>query len=214
MQLFENLNRILCFGDSNTYGQQPFKYERYSVSQRWTGLLQAKLNVISNDLMYYEIIEEGLCGRTTGDLNLETTKTNGLNYFLPCIISQYPVNTIIIGLGTNDFKTKYNRTAKQIYTDLMQYKQLVRTNFTDEIHLLFITPASISVEIDGFNGYNQKLTELVILLNESKERDNFEVLDLSSLIATGKDFLHFSLDDHKLVTDKIYSKLNPRKHLD
>lgn len=214
MQLFENLDRILCFGDSNTYGSLPFKYQRYSVNQRWTGLLQDKLNLISNDLTHYEIIEEGLSARTAGDLDLKTARTNGLNYFLPCIISQYPFKVVIISLGTNDFKTKYSRTSKQIYTDLMQYKQLVHSNFPGEIKLLFITPASISVEIDGFKGYNQKLADLVILLNESKERDNFEVLDLSSLIVTGEDFLHFSLDDHKQVADSIYSKLNLRKHLD
>lgn len=51
--------RILCFGDSNTWGYIPgTNYDRYSVDVRWTGILQEKLG------RDYEVIEDGVNSRT------------------------------------------------------------------------------------------------------------------------------------------------------
>ncbi|MFR4023858.1 MAG: hypothetical protein ACLTZI_13400 [[Eubacterium] siraeum] len=54
------MKRILCFGDSNTWGLIPGTDKRFADGVRWT-------SIIRNDLEQsgYEIIEEGLCGRTT-----------------------------------------------------------------------------------------------------------------------------------------------------
>ena len=54
------MKRILCFGDSNTWGLIPGTGKRFADGVRWT-------SIIRNDLEQsgYEIIEEGLCGRTT-----------------------------------------------------------------------------------------------------------------------------------------------------
>ena len=54
------VKRILCFGDSNTYGYIPGgNGRRYGPDVRWTGLLSAWLKPECL------IIEEGLPGRTT-----------------------------------------------------------------------------------------------------------------------------------------------------
>jgi len=54
-----NAKTILCYGDSNTWGQKPDKSSRYLVDVRWTGLLQKTLGDS------YYVIEEGLSSRTT-----------------------------------------------------------------------------------------------------------------------------------------------------
>lgn len=48
--------RVLCYGDSNTWGRVPsgMGEERYPVDTRWPGILQ---NLLGEN---YEIIEEGL----------------------------------------------------------------------------------------------------------------------------------------------------------
>ena len=51
--------RILAFGDSNTWGYIPGTAERYDEDTRWTKLLEKKLGD------GYEVVEEGLTGRTT-----------------------------------------------------------------------------------------------------------------------------------------------------
>ena len=51
--------RILCYGDSLTFGHDVETDTRFNALERWTGILQKTLGV------NYEIIEEGLGGRTT-----------------------------------------------------------------------------------------------------------------------------------------------------
>ena len=46
--------RILCFGDSNTWGAIPLSEERYPSDVRWTGVLQGLLG------SEWTVIEEGL----------------------------------------------------------------------------------------------------------------------------------------------------------
>ena len=55
------MKRILCFGDSNTWGLIPGTGKRFADGVRWT-------SIIRNDLEQsgYEIIEEGLCGKNNG----------------------------------------------------------------------------------------------------------------------------------------------------
>lgn len=49
---------ILCYGDSNTWGNVPSSFLRYPRDVRWPAVLQ---NLLGED---YEVISEGLCGRT------------------------------------------------------------------------------------------------------------------------------------------------------
>ena len=53
------MKRILCFGDSLTWGFIPGSGERYDETKRWTKLLQKKLG------NHYEIIENGISGRVS-----------------------------------------------------------------------------------------------------------------------------------------------------
>ena len=61
--------RVLCYGDSNTHGapDDDPDYVRLPSVRRWTGLLQAELGE------RYDVIEEGLGGRTT-DLDYRTSR--------------------------------------------------------------------------------------------------------------------------------------------
>ena len=63
-----NAVTILCYGDSNTWGQKPDKSGRYPADTRWTGRLQNQLGD------GFAIIEEGLGSRTT---DLEYAKKPG-----------------------------------------------------------------------------------------------------------------------------------------
>lgn len=93
---------ILCFGDSNTYGYRPDGSGRFGADTRWTGLLQKKLG--TND----RIIEEGLCGRTTVFSDELREGRRGLDTIGILLESHAPVDLLILMLGTNDCKTRYN----------------------------------------------------------------------------------------------------------
>jgi len=114
------MKTILCYGDSNTYGSKPIDIDmlatpfvsvsyRFPKEKRWTGILQRELG---NE---YEVIEEGLNGRTTvWDDPVEGIHKNGLRYLVPCLESHAPIDLVILMLGTNDLKTKFSVSAFDI----------------------------------------------------------------------------------------------------
>lgn len=100
--------RILCFGDSNTWGYNGEDGNRFEENVRWTGRLQTLLGE------EYTVIEEGHNGRTTVWDDPVENRMAGLTYLWPCMESQSPFDLIIIMLGTNDTKTYFGSEAVSI----------------------------------------------------------------------------------------------------
>ena len=95
--------RVLCYGDSNTWGYIPGQGLRYEEDVRWTGVCQAALGP------GYQIIEEGLSGRTTVfDIPWAQCR-NGLSGLGYALQAQAPLDLAIICLGTNDLVMKETR---------------------------------------------------------------------------------------------------------
>ena len=113
--------RILCFGDSNTWGAVPEEGTRYPDKVRWTGLLQEKLGD------GYQIIEEGYCGRTTVFDDEIEGRLSGIKYFGPCCDSQSPLDLIILMLGTNDLKMRFGVDARTIAFGFQRYLDVLAT---------------------------------------------------------------------------------------
>jgi lysophospholipase L1-like esterase len=91
------MRTLLCFGDSNTWGYVPGSNgERYPRETRWPVQLQA---LLGDD---WEVIAEGLNGRTATFERADSEGRNGLPYLLPCLLSHAPVDVVVIFLGTND----------------------------------------------------------------------------------------------------------------
>ncbi len=98
--------RILCYGDSNTYGYVPGQGTRYDEHTRWTGRLAAKLGE------EHTVIEEGLNSRTTVIDDPMSEGKNGLTALTPCMKAHFPVDVMILMLGSNDMKTRLGYGAK------------------------------------------------------------------------------------------------------
>ena len=90
--------RILIYGDSNTHGFRVDNGLRYERNIRWTGVCQEVLGE------GYEILEEGLNGRTTCHDEFGLEFRNGLTYIEPCIRTHLPLDMICVMLGSNDLK--------------------------------------------------------------------------------------------------------------
>jgi lysophospholipase L1-like esterase len=102
------MKTILCYGDSNTWGWTPVTGERYGKDERWPGVLAEVLGD------KFDIIEEGLNGRTTvWDDPIEGWK-NGKTYLIPCLNTHKPLDLVIILLGTNDLKSYFSLPAYAI----------------------------------------------------------------------------------------------------
>lgn len=95
------MKHIVCFGDSNTHGYCAETNGRFDENSRWTCLLQKQLGAD------YLILEEGLSGRTTTFDDPIHEGLCGLDYIYPCLMSHEPVDLLIIMLGTNDTKERF-----------------------------------------------------------------------------------------------------------
>jgi len=133
--------RILCYGDSNTYGYIPTG-GRYDEHTRWPMRMQAVLGD------GYAVIEEGFNGRTcVFDDPVEGGYKSGVQYLPPCLMSHNPLDAVIIMLGSNDTKVRFGMTPMTIGQSMMQ---LVRTakqyaiNEAGEVsHIIIAAPPRI-----------------------------------------------------------------------
>ena len=97
--------RILCIGDSNTWGYNAETGLRFEA--RWTRVLQS---LLKED----EIIEEGLNGRTFAFVDPFCKERCGLDILPSILRSQDPIDLVIVMLGTNDLKVVFHAHAKAI----------------------------------------------------------------------------------------------------
>jgi len=102
------MKTVLCFGDSNTWGFNPETRGRYEPDIRWPGVLRAALGA------EYEVVEEGLCGRTTVWEDPIENHMSGAEYLTPCLQTHKPIDLAIIMLGTNDLKYRFHLSASDI----------------------------------------------------------------------------------------------------
>jgi lysophospholipase L1-like esterase len=114
------MKTILCYGDSNTWGWDPISESRFDKDIRWPGVLQKELG---ED---YEVISEGLPGRTTVWTDPIEGHMSGKDYLIPCLNSHKPVDLVIILLGTNDLKHRFGATAFDIAEGIGQLIKIIQ----------------------------------------------------------------------------------------
>lgn len=108
------IRRILCYGDSNTWGYIPTG-GRYDEHTRWPMRMG---ELLGPD---YAVIEEGFNGRTcVYDDPVEGGFKSGLQYLPPCLMSHNPLDVVIIMLGSNDTKRRFGLTPMTIGQSMMQ----------------------------------------------------------------------------------------------
>ncbi len=146
--------RILIYGDSNTYGFDAEHCGRYDEDTRWTKICQKLLGE------EYEIIEEGLIGRTTCHDSqdtelLEAPYVNGLRYISPCILSNLPLDVICVKLGSNDLTAVPDDTPENIAENaarvLNRARELAEKKFPKR-RCLYVLMAPLESTEDALDG--------------------------------------------------------------
>lgn len=133
--------RILCYGDSNTYGYIPTG-GRYDEHTRWPMRMQALLGD------GYAVVEEGFNGRTcVFDDPVEGGYKSGVEYLPPCLMSHNPLDAVVIMLGSNDTKVRFGMTPMTIGQSMMQLVRVAKqyaVNEAGEIsHIIIAAPPRI-----------------------------------------------------------------------
>lgn len=206
--------RILCYGDSNTWGYiSGSNHERYGNSERWTRVLS---KLLGNE---FEIIEEGLNSRTltSNDKRPGKEGKNGYEYLLPCLDTHDPVDLVILMLGTNELKYTFNKTAKEIGVLLEEYfvKTILgrKSQFKDSYpKLLIVTPPIVNEEVeycktgDKYKGAMQKSKELNEIYKNIADKYNCYFLNNDGL-ETGMDGVHLTKHSHSKLAELLNKKI-------
>jgi lysophospholipase L1-like esterase len=117
------MKTVLCFGDSNTWGYVPGSNgERFPPDLRWPRRLASALG---NE---WEVIAEGLNGRTATMDSPVADGRNGLTYLMPCLHSHMPLDLVVIYLGTNDTGDRYSLPAETVAGAVGRLVKVVRTS--------------------------------------------------------------------------------------
>jgi lysophospholipase L1-like esterase len=210
MMTATSATRILCFGDSNTWGQMPEKKGRYAADERWTALLQRALGDA------FDVIEEGLGSRTT-DLDYSRKPgRNGKTYLVPCLQSQSPLDGVILMLGTNDLKIEYDRSAVDIADAVRglidDIRAFARDGQGSAPKILLLSPAPINPRAAHFKElytayYNDRSAtvsgQLATELAKVAADTGCSFIDIAPIAATGVDGVHLTPEAHKHVAAAI-----------
>jgi lysophospholipase L1-like esterase len=193
------MKAILCYGDSNTWGFEPVTKNRYSRAERWTGILRQELGPD------YEVIEEGLNGRTTvWDDPIEGYK-NGKEQLIPILTSHKPIDLVTIMLGTNDLKRRFGLGAYDIAEGAGTLVEIVQKSDcgpeTQAPKVLLMTPpplAKLTEYAEMFEGADAKSRQFSQQYQRAAQERGCEFLDTSKIIVSSDlDGIHLDVAEHR-----------------
>ena len=203
------MKRILCYGDSNTWGYNPVTQDRFSKHERWTGQLSQALG---HD---YDVIEEGLNGRTTvWDDPIEGYK-NGREYLIPCLETHKPLDLVIIFLGVNDLKKRFSLSAYDIANGagvLVEVVQKSNTGITEAApKVLLIAPPPVGKLTDFaemFEGAEAKSLRFAQHYRRVASELGCALFDASTVIVSSDlDGIHFEQNEHAKLGQAVAVKV-------
>jgi len=192
------MKTVLCYGDSNTWGYDPATRARYPPDVRWTGVLATRLGT------EFRLVEEGLNGRTTRwDDPIETGR-NGLTYLRPCIESHRPLDLIVIMLGTNDLKRRFDLSASDIAQSAAELAEMASrlAQEPDGSHakVLLVAPPAVTTltEFDQmFDGAREKSRQFSHYYRLAAGWHHLPFFDAGAVIVSSeKDGIHFDPEEH------------------
>ena len=204
--------RILCYGDSNTWGYMPGSGKRYGKDIRWTGRLQSLLGY------EYEVLEAGLNGRTTVFDDPTDPYHNGLKGLGYQLITAKPIDLFVLFLGLNDMNfASANASAKGIETILYN---IVNANiiykgsspiFAGEAKILVIAPPPYNNKLDVFRpsaravGKYSESAKLSHLYETIAKNYNCWFINAGAIITIPEtDCIHFSQENHFMLSEEVY----------
>jgi lysophospholipase L1-like esterase len=116
------MKTILCYGDSLTWGYIPDGTGRHALGDRWPMVLQAEIGPAVH------VVTDGLNGRTTAyDDHLSGFERNGAKTLTTVLGTHFPLDLVIIMLGTNDMKNFICGNAQGTKRGIQRLIEIVRT---------------------------------------------------------------------------------------
>lgn len=199
------MRSVLCYGDSNTHGQIPGRgpLERYGPGERWPGILRSQLG---SD---WYVVEEGLSGRTTvHDDPIEGAHKNGRTYLRPCLQSHATLDLVIIMLGTNDLKIRFNKPPSEVAMGIgclvYDIKELAPGPGGSTPEIMIVAPPPMQDDVKEwksiFAGAPEKSRLLALEFEVLADSLELHFFDAGSVVSCSEaDGFHIDAEAHRLL---------------
>lgn len=202
------MKKVLCFGDSNTFGFIPEKCARYDKDTRWTGVLQTLC------WADFSIVEGGCNNRTAFVDNPAGVEQTGYK-ILPEYLKTENFDIVILAIGINDLQRFFNPNLNEFEDGLTKLIEIAR-NLLPQSEIILVCPSKLDLKgikrgIFSFQ-FNEESVEksfqLPQIYKNIAKKYNCEFVDLNEIVEVSPlDGLHFSAESHKKIAEYLYEVL-------
>ena len=198
------MKKILCYGDSNTFGYNPETGGRYDKNTRWSGILSYLLKE------NYEIIEEGMNNRTAFFKNPEGLKQSGSEYLSIYLQDHKNIDICILNLGTNDAQIFYPLDKVVVEKGLQNLVDVIK-NINPQTKIIIVPPVKITQDLfnSGFalmfdKNSIEKIQNVMPVFEQFARDNNYYYFDFNSLTSPSKfDGIHYTKESHQIIATKF-----------
>lgn len=198
------MKKVLCYGDSNTFGFNPADGSRYQKTQRWSGMLVDLLG------SQYRVIEEGCNNRTLYFENAAGLITSGCKYFTKCLKKYDNIDFVILALGLNDTQFLYNADESTFQKGLSALISDSR-KFFSSAQILVLAPSVIKKTIlnsffaQMFDETSIEKSKIICdIYKKITDNQGCLFLDLNTIVTPSDiDGLHYDIDAHKKIAKEV-----------
>ena len=196
------MKKIICYGDSNTFGYNPSDGTQYDENTRWTSILQNKLGT------EYEVINEGMCDRTGFVNNPKGFMFSAPKHFPKLISKSEDIDLLVLWLGTNDLQFQYDISMGAIEKGLENLIKLAKEKVKN---IIIIPPVILSEKVlEGpFNFQfdnvsvvkSRKIGRIFRQIDNIYQCGYFDVNKITT--PSDIDGLHYDENSHKIIGEKL-----------
>ncbi len=199
------MKKIICYGDSNTFGFDSKNFGRLDECDRWCGILRKEFQDKA------EIINMGLNGRTIKTDDLTRPDRNAYKT-VEDDLSGAESDLIIIMLGTNDCKFDFRHSPERIASDMEEFirkvKDIIKTSSPlSEILLISPVPMNencvsspLEFDMESFIVSTQLSDKYRVIA----QNENIHFADASEWnVELSFDGCHYTPDGHKTFAENI-----------
>ena len=198
------MKKIICYGDSNTFGYSPLDGSRFDENTRWTGILQKSLG---SD---YEVVNEGMCDRTGFVDNPKGFLFSAQRHFPKMLSKTDSIDFLILAIGTNDLQFQYNISFNAVEKGL---ETLINIAQTKVKKIIIIPPVILDEKIleGAFNfQFDQssivKSRKIGRIFRQLANVYQCKIFDINKFVSpSALDGLHYDENSHKIIAEKILS---------
>lgn len=196
------MKKILCYGDSNTFGFNPQNGLRYNENERWSGILKSNLK------SKFEVIEKGLNNRFGFNKHPNGVEYCALKHLKVLLDKNSDIDLIILAIGTNDLQYSLN-TSDFLFENGL--RQIINYIIEKNIKIILIPPVVLDERIlSGYfscqfdNSSILKSKNISEIYKKISKEYNLSYFDFNEFVKpSDEDGLHYDKISHFEIAKKL-----------